>query len=118
MSARSKGAKKRVVVVRRSGKRTQYSPPKLPEKPPVAGSKRYSHYGKTKRGDYIIPRFIITPYYGKFKTKKSERWWVIDMKTANVAKKTDAKGYEKKAEAKEIAESYRDRYGAWATIPF
>lgn len=108
-----KGTAKRRVVVRR---KKVYVPPKLPDVPPVLDYCK--SYGLTKRGWQIIARFHITCYYGRWWAKKSKKWWVIDMETANAATGTEAQGYTSKAKARQVAEKYRDKYGAWARIPF
>lgn len=114
MTATKGNAKRSIKVPRGTISRITYSPPKLPDKPPV--DEFCKSYGRTKSGQYIVPRFWITPYY-LTTSKKQKIWWVIDQEVANVAEGTSRQGYSK-GEAKRIAEKYRDKYGAWSTTPF
>jgi hypothetical protein len=58
--------------------------------------------------------------YGRtyLNVNKNDRWFVIDMESANIAEGTEKTGYSSKKEAKRIAEEYRDEFGAWSTVPF
>lgn len=106
---------KRKVIIRR---KKAYVPPKLPDKPKVTeGAKSY---GRTKRGQYIVPRFWITQFmYGKWSgnVTASDPWYVIDMEEATIARGTKDTGYPKEKAIK-IARRYRDEFGAWSTMPF
>lgn len=113
-------------TVRKSGKRVlvvskgkaPYVPPVLPDKPKVTVGTR--SYGRTKTGAYIVCRFWITQFWrGKYvgKTKPTDPWFVIDMEEARLAKGTSQTGYSKE-DATRVAREYRDKYGAWSTVPF
>lgn len=115
MTARRKAAKRTIKVPRGTISRISYTPPKLPDKPPVDEGAKF--YGRTKRGQYIIPRFYISPFTYKGGTRKTGLWTVIDMESAKIAEKTNPQGYPKK-KAKKIAEWHRDNVGKWARTPF
>lgn len=113
MTAKRKVVKKSIKVPRGTISRITYTPPKLPDKPPVdQGAKSY---GRSRSGQYIIPRFFVSNLRGY---KAWNRWWVWDMEEARVASKTEKDGYRSKKEAVKVAEHHRDKYGAWALIPF
>lgn len=114
MTASSKAAKKRIVVLRKRSSQRSYTPPKLPESPPV--SKGPKSYGLSKKGRHIVPRFFITQMKGYRYFKN--RWWVADMLEGRVAKGTEKEGYSSKKEAISVAKKYRDKYGEWARTPF
>lgn len=114
MSAHSKAAKKRIVVRRKSSPRSKYTPPKLPESPPVTKGPR--SYGLSKGGRHIVIRFYITQMM-RMRLYKN-RWWVMDMLEGHIAKGTEKEGYRSKKEAANVARRYRDKYGEWARTPF
>lgn len=60
-----------------------------------------------------MPRFLVTQHYPYGNTP----WYVLDLAEGTIASGTEKKGYPKK-KAVTIARSYRDKYGAWATMPF
>lgn len=110
MTVKRKAAKRSIRVRRETISRISYTPPKLPDKPAL----RAKSYGRTKKGGYIIPRFVLGETYKKGPTK----WWVLDMEAGNVAKKTNREGYAKKEEAQRVAREFGDLYGKWTVMPF
>lgn len=117
MTVKSKGAKRRIVVRRKTRSGSPYTPPKLPEKPKVTQGGKC--YGRTKRGAYIIARFYITQMWMVpfTKVKPSDPWFVVDAEEATLAAGTKKAGYPKE-KAIRVARKYRDEYGAWTTMPF
>jgi hypothetical protein len=118
MTARSSGAKKRIVVRHKTQRGSSYTPPKLPDKPKVTqGAKEY---GRSKSGGYIITRFYITQIWLKdfTRVKKNDPWFVIDAEEARLASGTKQAGYKEKEKAIRVAKKYRDTYGAWTVMPF
>lgn len=117
MTARSSGAKRRIVV-RRKKTGSTYTPPKLPDKPKVTvGAKSY---GRSKSGGYIVTRFYLTQVWLKdfTKVRPDDPWFVIDLEEATLAAGTKQAGYPDKEKAIQVARRYRDRYGAWTVMPF
>lgn len=49
---------------------------------------------------------------------KREPYFVYDMDTGGIAAKTSKTGYATKKEAVKVARMYRDKYGAYAKVPF
>jgi hypothetical protein len=49
---------------------------------------------------------------------KREPYFVYDMDTGGIAAKTSKTGYATKKEAVKVARAYRDKYGAYAKVPF
>lgn len=85
------------------------SPKNSPDAPKVdLGPKAYSVY---KSGARAVIRFFVW--------KESDRFYVLDMAGAKrVAARTQTDGYATKKEAVRVAREYRDKYGAYAKVPF
>jgi hypothetical protein len=120
MTAQSKTVRRRVVVRRKSSSDTVYKKPKLPDKPPVTKGPR--SYGRTRKGKYIVPRFWVYSHTSSVLVKgfRLGRHYVIDMHEPEraSARGTNPSGYATEKEAAKIAKKYRDKYGAWAKVPF
>lgn len=85
------------------------SPKGAPGRPKVdIGPKAYMTY---KSGARAVIRFFVRDKRG--------RWFVMDMCSSGpLAAKTLKDGYATKKEAVEVARKYRDKYGAYAKVPF
>lgn len=115
MTAKRKAVKRSIKVPRGTITRISYTPPKLPDKPRVDQGAKF--YGRTRKGKYIIPRFYISPFTYRGRTRQTGKWTVIDVESAKIAERTSPQGYSKE-EATKIAEWHRDNVGTWATVPF
>lgn len=115
MTVKRKTAKRSIKVPRGTISRISYTPPKLPDKPPITiGS---TSYGLSKRGQHITTRFFIRSWNGYRWVKN--RWWVVDLEgERSYAAGTAKEGYGSKKEATNKAAEYRDKYGAWSLVPF
>lgn len=85
------------------------SPENAPERPKVdIGPKAYKVY---KSGARAVIRFFVQEKRGKF--------YVLDIAGDKpVAARTEKDGYATKREAVRVAREYRDKYGAYAKVPF
>jgi hypothetical protein len=107
-TASSFAALNRMPIVRMTTPRGD-SPEGAPEKPRVdLGPKAYKEHKSHKRS---VIRFFVQLRRG--------RWFVLDVcSRGRYAAKTSENGYATKQEAVAIAREYRDRYGAYAKVPF
>lgn len=85
------------------------SPKNAPERPKVdIGPKSYMVYKSRARA---VIRFFIWERLGSF--------YVLDIAgSKTVAARTSKDGYATKKEAVRVAREYRDKYGAYAKVPF
>lgn len=90
----------------------------LPVSPKVTiGPKAYEMW---ENGAVKVIRFYVglTFYSRKGKFWFHEPFQVYDSDTGKVAAKTSKTGYATKKEAVRVAREYRDKYGAYAKVPF
>jgi hypothetical protein len=115
MTVKRRTAKRSIRVPRGTTERIRYTPPKLPDKPPVDQGPK--SYGLSQAKRHIVNRFYVSNYDNKVRHHK-DRWWVHDCEEGGTAKGTQENGYSSQKEAIKIAEKYRDEFGAWSLLPF
>lgn len=123
MTVKLKVAKKSTVATPQSTSkksRSKTSAKPIPERPSPKRPKAVKSYASGKR---LVVRFTLSKYMGHNPWNPKQRgdespWYVTDMDTGQIAKGSDRKGYEDKAEAAKVARKLRNKYGAYAKVPF
>lgn len=92
----------------------------MPDRPKVdIGPKAYKVYRSGSRK--VIRFFVCRPFVRDMKNrwKPTTNWYVMDMAgEGHIAAKTKKQGYPDKKDAVRVAREYRDKYGAYAKVPF